>query len=62
VYFIFNCICVIWAKLPDINKWMDGWIALITDNIRLCLSYIHFLFVVPSHRIIRQLSDTGNGR
>ena len=24
VYFIFNCICVIWAKLPDINKWMDG--------------------------------------
>ena len=53
---------MIWAKLPDINKWMDGWIALITDNIRLCLSYIHFLFVVPSHRIIRQLSDTGNGR
>ena len=23
VYFIFNCICVIWAKLPDINKWIS---------------------------------------
>jgi len=39
VYFILTVFVLVWAKLPDINKWMDGWIAQQNDcliNLRIC--------------------------